>query len=141
MTDLSKTKLTKKQARRYDRLYGRSDGKLVRDFLPNGRSGMFIYAVSVFAHPDKVKVGMTTNWNVRRKAYASWNLSDGSAITCERVFCLTDEFVDLAKLEAHILDRMPMDIAHGKEWFFGTVDDAAREIDRVMCEHGLTYVF
>lgn len=131
--------LTAKQRRRMEKIYGRGDGKLVKDFIPPGRSGQYIYAVAVRQHPDKVKIGMTRNWRNRRVAYATWDLSNGDAITEERVFCVTEEFVDLAKLENHILNTVPLVRAFGNEWFFGTVDEAARAIDRIMCEHCVTY--
>lgn len=132
-------KMTQKQRRRIERIYGKGDGKLVTSFLPEGRTGLFIYAVTVSHHPDKVKIGMTTKWTSRRHAYANWNLSPGDAITGERVFCISEEFVDLRKLENHILQTCGLKRAHGAEWFVGTLDDAARHIDRIMCEHNISY--
>jgi len=134
-------RISAKQRKRAEKLYGIGDGRLVRDFLPNGRSGLYIYAVAVRHHPDKVKIGMTRNWKSRRREYANWNLSPGDAVSEERVFCITEEFVDLAKLENHILRTVPFKRAHGNEWFFGSVEEAAREIDRIMCEHGISYDF
>lgn len=121
------------------RITGFTDGRLVKDFAPKGRSGSYIYAVAVKNHPDKVKIGMTTKWSSRRMAYANWDLANGDGITDERVFCLCEEFVDLRKLENHILQTFPARIAFGMEWFFASIDDAARHIDRVMCEHGISY--
>jgi hypothetical protein len=88
-----------------------------------------------------VKIGMTRKWSTRRKAYASWDLSAGDAIVDERAFCITKEFVDLAKLENHILATFNFPVAFGNEWFFASIDEAVRHIDRVMCEHGISYVF
>lgn len=132
-------KMTQKQRRRVERVFGKGDGKLVKDFLPAGRSGNFIYAVTVSQHPDKVKIGRTKSWKARRHAYANWNLAAGDAIEDERVFCICDEFVDLPKLENHILQTFPFPRAHGMEWFFASLEDAERHIDRVMCENALTY--
>ena len=73
-------KMTQKQRRRVERVFGKGDGKLVKDFLPAGRSGNFIYAVTVSQHPDKVKIGRTKSWKARRHAYANWNLAAGDAI-------------------------------------------------------------
>ena len=132
-------KMTAKQRRRVERFCGKEAGKLVTDFTPSGRTGLYIYAVTVSHHPDKVKIGMTRKWSSRRHEYANWNLSPGNAITDERVFCITEEFVDLRKLENHILQTCSLKRAHGAEWFVGTIDEAARHIDRVMCEHGISY--
>jgi len=122
-------------------MYGRGDGKLVKDFSPSGRSGLFIYAVTVREHPDKVKIGMSRRWTTRRLEYANWNLAKGDGIIEERVFVLNEEFIDLEKLENHILCTFEAQRAHGREWYFGSVDDAGRHIDRIMCEHGLSYTF
>ena len=113
--------------------------QLVADFSPNGRSGLYIYAVVLKQHEDKVKIGMTKNWKNRRSAYAAWNLASVDAILEERVFCINEEFVDLAKLENHILVTFKFDRAHGKEWFHATLDDACQHIDNVMCRHNITY--
>ena len=128
-----------KLQRRIDRMYGRGDGKLVKDFTPQGRSGLYIYAVVVKQHPAKVKIGMTRKWKSRRLSYANWDLSPGDAIEDERVFCICEEFVDLEKLEQHILVTFPYDRAFGNEWFHASIEDAARHIDRVMCEHNISY--
>jgi hypothetical protein len=112
---------------------------LVDSFLPKGRTGLYIYAVVVKDHPDKVKVGMTRNWTARRNAYANWNLTPGDGVLQESVFCITEEFVDLPKLENHILKTLPLARASGSEWFFGSIDDASRHIDRVMVAHGISY--
>lgn len=113
--------------------------RLVTDFTPKGRSGLFIYAVVLRMHPDKVKIGMTRKWHLRRKSYANWDLSPGDAISEERVFRITEEFVDLEKLESHILTTFDAPIAFGAEWFRSNIDDASRHIDRVMCAHGISY--
>lgn len=132
-------RMTAKQRRRIDARMGNHTGKLVKDFVPAGRTGLYIYAVTVCHHEDKVKIGMTRHWGRRRHAYANWNLSPGNAITGERVFCINEEFVDLAKLENHILQTCSLERAHGAEWFIGSLDEAARHIDRIMCEHGISY--
>lgn len=113
--------------------------QIIKDFAPPGRSGLYIYAVILKQHQDKVKIGMTKNWKNRRYEYATWDLSPGNAILDERVFCINEEFVDLAKLENHILHTFKFDRAHGKEWFHASLYDACQHIDKVMCRHNITY--
>ncbi len=132
-------KMTAQEKRRVEARIGKPIGRMISDFIPSGRTGLFIYAVTVAHHPDKVKIGMTRHWGRRRHAYANWNLSPGDAITGESVFCITEEFIDLPKLENHILKTCPLNRAHGAEWFIGSLDDASRHIDRIMCETGVTY--
>lgn len=112
---------------------------LVTDFMPSGRSGLYIYAVVVKQHPDKVKIGMTRKWVNRRRSYANWDLSPGDAILEERVFRISEEFVDLERLEAHILQTFEARRAFGAEWFHETLDEACRHIDRIMCANGIVY--
>lgn len=131
---------TKPQARRAAReAMVRPIDRMISDFTPKGRSGLFIYAVVVRQHPDKVKIGMTRKWHVRRVAYANWDLSPGDAILEERCFCINEEFVDLEKLEAHILHTFEAPLAFGAEWFSGDIDEACRHIDRIMCANDITY--
>lgn len=131
--------MTAVQRRRVERIYGKGDGKLVSSFLPQGRMGQIIYAVTVRQHPTKVKIGRTKSWKARRFYYANWDLAHGDAIAEERVFIICDEFVDLVKLENHILKTFPFERAHGAEWFNASIEDAVRHIDRVMCEHAISY--
>lgn len=112
---------------------------LVKDFTPAGRSGLYIYAVVIKQHPDKVKIGMTRKWNMRRHSYANWDLSPGDAIVDERVFCINEEFVDLERLEAHILRTFDAPLSFGAEWFSSDIDAACRHIDRIMCANGISY--
>jgi len=114
---------------------------LVASFLPKSRQQQYIiYAVTLYEHPGVVKIGRTFNWKSRRKYYESFNLRCGDAIEDERVFVITDEFVDLPKLERCLLERMPFPRRHGAEWFETTLDDMARVIDQFMCEHDISYV-
>lgn len=125
--------------RRIQKLYG-APQPLVRNFLPRGRSESIIYAVVLREHPEVVKVGRTTRWANRRKAYACWNLANGDGILDERVFIITDEFVDLPHLEAHVLSAMPFPIRHGNEWFTADLDEVCRLIDQILCAAGLSYI-
>lgn len=110
----TKLRLTKPQARRAAAASAvRPVAKIITDFAPKGRSGLFIYAVVLRQHPDKVKIGMTRKWNVRRRAYASWDLSPGNAIIDERCFCINEDFVDLERLESHILQTFSAPLAFG----------------------------
>jgi hypothetical protein len=111
-----------------------------RSFLPKGRTHQVIYVVCVRDHPGVVKIGRTSRWLHRRRVYANWNLSNGEAITHERTFCLTDEFIDLEKLEAEILSRAQYPLAHGYEWFRADFDDVCRFIDATLLELDITYL-
>jgi hypothetical protein len=111
-----------------------------RSFLPGGKSQQVIYVVTLRDQPGIVKVGRTAKWHLRRKAYSHWNLANGTGIDRERLFCITEEFVDLAKLEREILFRMPFEIVHGTEWFRAEIDEACRLIDAILLEHEITYV-
>lgn len=125
--------------KRFDTLYG-GKGPWVGSFLPRGRSQYILYAVALSEHPGVTKVGRTTRWDRRRASYARWNLSDGDAIAAEQTFVITEEFVDLAKLEAALLAGLPFPTRHGREWFVADFDDVCRAIERFLCEHGLSYV-
>lgn len=110
--------------------------------FPRGGVHQVVYAVQVVDHPTVVKIGQTTNWRVRRRAYADWNLRCGDGILAEVPFLITEEYIDLLALEAEVLSRardrfMPY---RGAEWFVGDIDEAARLIDEVMCEGGVSYV-
>ena len=131
--------ISKKELKHREKVYGVHHGPIIKDFTPRGRSGLYIYAVTIKQHPDKVKIGMTRNWKSRRYAFANWDLSDGDAVTDERVFCICEEFVDLEKLEKHILKTFDAPAAYKGEWFTAGIDDAARHIDRVMCEYNISY--
>lgn len=106
---------------------------MVKCFVPKGRSGHYIYAVSLKDHPDVVKIGMTTKWKDRKKTYENWNLRRGDGIDKEMVFVVTQDFVDLAALEKHILENICLPLRHGAEWFHGDFDDVCRRIDRILC--------
>lgn len=131
-------KIQAKERKRLAKLYP-SPSPLVGNFIPSGRTHQVIYAVTIKQHPDKVKIGMTTKWTQRRKAYETWDLSSGDALVDSRVFVITEDFVDLRKIENHILKTFPMPLAFGSEWFHGMIDDAGRHIDRFLCEHGISY--
>lgn len=111
-----------------------------RSFMLSGRRSYVIYAIAIRQHPGAVKVGQTSRWAARRHEYAQWDLSEDDAITAERVFTITEEFVDLARLEAAILAGLPFPIYRRREWFRADLDDVARWIDQFLCEVGLSYV-
>jgi hypothetical protein len=112
---------------------------LVEDFMPAGRSEAVIYAVALKEHPGVTKVGRTCRWRNRRKVYESWNLRLG-AIAEERLFVLTDEYVHLPSLETYILANLPFERHFGNEWFAAEIDDVAKHIDRMLCEHEISYL-
>ncbi len=129
-----------KSHRRVTKLYGDVGAPYAKSFVPHGRTGYYIYAVSVADHPGVVKIGRTAKWSVRRVSYANWNLAAGDAIAFERVFTITDEYVDLPKLESAILAACPFPIRHGSEWFAADFEEVARFIDRFLCEAGISCV-
>jgi hypothetical protein len=110
-----------------------------RCFVPRGRTESVIYAVTLKEHPGVTKVGRTRKWSSRRKDYDTWNLSS-EAIEAERIFCITEDYVDIAALEEHILDRLPFPRRFGREWLVADIEDVARLIDQMLCEAGLSYV-
>ena len=112
----------------------------VENFIPLGRTETVIYLVVVNAHPTFVKIGRTRGWVTRRKAYASWNLSAGNGILSERVFRLTEEYVDLEKLEKDLIATMPFAKAYGNEWFIAEIDEMGRLVDRFLCAHDISYI-
>jgi len=109
-------------------------------FAPKGRRHAVIYAVCVKGHDGVVKLGRTTKWKTRRQSYQRWNLSSGDAITSERVFVLTDEFVDLVKIERAILDGCPFPLRHGQEWFTADLDEICRYVDRFLTINEISFV-
>ncbi len=109
------------------------------DFAPSGRSHYCIYAVVVKDHPEVTKVGRTNKWKSRRNGYANWNLAKGDGIVQERVFIITDEYVDLVKLENAILKSCPFPIRFGSEWFRAEFDDVCQYIERFLCAAAISY--
>lgn len=110
-------------------------------FIPTGKSVAVIYVVSVKEHPGVVKLGRTMRgWKQRRREYANWNLRAGDGIDREMVFTLTEEFVDLARLEAAILESMPFPQRSGREWFVADFDEVCRLVDKFLCQHEVSYI-
>ena len=110
-------------------------------FVPVGRSVAVLYVVSVKEHPGVVKIGRTMRgWKTRRREYAFWNLCAGDGIDREMVFTITEEFVDLARLEAELLGAMPFPLRSGREWFVADFDEACRLVDQFLCQHEVSYV-
>ena len=123
--------------RRYKSLYN-------VDLFPSkpktARRGYYIYAVALKEHSGIVKVGMTTNWASRRISYDTWNLRNGDGIDQFKLFTICDEFVDLARLEKHILNNIEDELVSGREWFRADFDEICRIIDKVMCDSCITYI-
>ncbi len=109
-------------------------------FVPVGSSGAVIYAVVLRDHPTVVKIGRSFRWAKRRMTYDFWNLREGDGVLDERVFCVTDEYVDLHMLESAILDAMDAPIYRGREWFVSDIETAERTIDQVMCLNEVSYI-
>jgi hypothetical protein len=137
--------------KRLDRLYNwdavaaRKRGEPIRlsasCMVPQGRASFTIYAVALKEHPGVVKVGQTSKWASRLQSYRNWNLCKGDAVERATRFVMTDAFVDLRKLEAHILAAVGQvfPIHYGSEWFSADYDEVVRLIDRTLAESGLTY--
>ena len=109
-------------------------------FAPKGRRHAVIYAVCVADHEGVVKVGRTVNWKSRRNSYQRWNLNNSSAITSERIFIITDEFADLAKIDGAILEGCHFPLRHGREWFVADLDDICRYVDRFLTINEISFV-
>ena len=131
--------ITDKSRRKAARLVSQR-APLVRCFAPAGRSRYVLYAVSLKEHPGITKVGRAVNWERRRMAYANWNLSNGDAICREQIFTITEEYVDLAKLEKALLESLQYERRHGYEWLVAEFDEVVRAIDRFLCGHGVSYL-
>ena len=109
-------------------------------FLPKGRSASIIYLVQVRSHLDVVKIGRTTKWAQRRKCYENWNLSPGNGVVRERLFIITEEFVDLPALEKFLIASMPYEKAFGEEWFYADFDEAVEHVEGMVTNTRLSYV-
>jgi T5orf172 domain len=106
------------------------------------RSSYTIYAVTLREHPEIVKIGRTTNWRSRRNAYDTWNFASGDGVLGGVLYTITDEYVDLSAVEKACLSGMSMicSIHRGSEWFHGTLDDAKKVIDDILCAGGITFL-
>ena len=102
--------------------------------------GYTIYAVTLREHPGVVKVGMTIDWNLRRKSYDNWNLRDGDAIDNYVVFLITEPYVDLAFVEAACLNALPHKRRYKVEWLYGEIGDVAGVIAMTITNLGLTFM-
>ena len=110
-----------------------------RCFLPKGRTAQVLYAVSVKDHEGVVKIGRTRNWRSRRIAYDNWNLARGDAVTASRAFVLTDEWLDLPRLEAAMLAQCPFPLRAGSEWFHADFDEMCEFIARFLDDAGISH--
>lgn len=66
--------------------------------------------------------------------------SGEDAILREATFVITDEYVDLPKLEKAILEAIPFKLRSGTEWFIADFDEVVRLIERFLSETQLTWV-
>jgi hypothetical protein len=107
--------------------------------MPKGRSQAVIYAVVLRAHPGIVKLGRTTKWSQRRRAYDGWNLSAGDGIAEAAVYCITEEYVDLAAVEAACLGAIDRPLVRGSEWFRAEMARARETIESVLNGAGLSF--
>ena len=93
--------------------------------VPNGRSSAVLYVVTLKEHAGVVKVGQTQKWGNRRKSYANWNLRPGDAIKAERAFVLTEQFVDLLRLECELIAQLR---AAGIHWDESVVERLSQHL-------------
>ena len=107
--------------------------------LPKGRSNYVIYAVVLREHPTIVKLGRTTNWRNRSREYHDWNFATGDGVLASAVYCITEEYVDLAAVEAACLGAMGQLPHRGKEWFKATLQQAKDAIESVLCNAQLSF--
>ena len=110
-----------------------------KSFIPSGRSQLVIYAVGVDGHEGVVKIGRTTNWKSRRKSYARWNLSEVDAVKTERVYVLTEEWIDLIRVERALLSSCPFPLHYGAEWFRADFGDMCDFIESFLSQAGISY--
>ena len=133
------TRISAKIQRRIDKIYG-AEGPLVKSFAGKTGSSHTLYVVTLKQQPGIVKIGRTVKWSTRRVSYANWNLSNGDAIDQERPFVITEEYVDLHRLERDMLADCPFPLRHGNEWFRADFDEMCRYVDRFICASGLSYL-
>lgn len=111
----------------------------VSDFTPRTGRAPVIYAVTLVDHPGVVKIGRTMHWSSRRVAYANWNLRSGDGIANEAVYLLTEEYVDLPRLERDILALTPFPLRHGAEWFDADFESICAHIDQFITSTGFSF--
>ena len=99
-----------------------------------------IYAVVLREHPTVVKLGRTTSWQQRRRAYDTWNFADGDGVLAYRVYSITEEYVDLAGLEALCVAMMDKPRVRGNEWFRADLAYATAKIEEALESSGLSYI-
>lgn len=110
-----------------------------RSFLPKGNFEFVLYVIVLAEHPTYVKVGKSMKWKQRREVYANWNFAKGNGIAREVKFTITEEFIDLTKLENEMLARMKFPRAHGYEWFIAEADKVVNIIEEMLREYGLSH--
>jgi hypothetical protein len=113
--------------------------KGVHCFIPKGYKCPVLYCVSVVGHDDVVKVGQTTNWQIRRKAYANWNLSRGDGITRATVFEINEEYVELGGLEAMLLAQLRHERKSGFEWLIADYEEVEDAIRALLLQHEICF--
>lgn len=121
------------------RLHPNESKKGVRSFVPPGRSGFCLYAVTLVDVPGVVKIGRTIRWKGRRREYACWNLRDGDGIDTEVVFEINEEWVALEALEGAVLGAIKLPRRHGNEWFCGGIQEARDVIACVLEDAGVCF--
>jgi hypothetical protein len=106
------------------------------------RTHYVIYAVILKEHPEIIKIGRTTKWKTRRREYDTWNFANGDGVLDCLVYCITDEYVDLAAVESACISGLATicSLYRGNEWFHGTLADARRVVEDVLCAGQISFV-
>lgn len=112
----------------------------VSNWTPTGAGMAVIYAVVLTDHPDKVKIGRTTNPKARMKQYANWNLRNSDGIKEQYIYTLNDEYVDLPAIEAMILQNMGNHERVKAEWFICPAEIATETIESTLQSLDIPYI-
>ena len=106
------------------------------------RTHSVLYAVVLKEHPGIVKLGRTTNWKQRRREYDNWNFSEGNGVLVCAVYCITEEYVDLAGLASACMNGMAVaaPIHRGREWFKSTIEHARLVIEDVLHTAQISFI-
>ena len=109
--------------------------------MPLKRTELVVYAVVLREHPEAVKIGRTTKWRSRRRAYDCWNFAQGDGVLACAVYCITEEYADLAMIEKAVLNGMAMTCPafSGSEWFKATLERARATIESVLVDAGVSF--
>lgn len=89
-----------------------------------------------------MKVGRTTKWHSRRRAYDTWNLAPGDGVEECAVYTFVEEAIDLPQLESVVISALKgsFPVKMGKEWFAAPFDEARTIVERTLEAFGMEYL-